>query len=472
MVSLERAKVTRNRTFSQYRKFVPQKKYSQILFFAKKLKGVRITVVSSTSYGGGVAEIWHSLVPIFQSLGVNIVWYTIAAPWEFFDVTKKFHNLLQGAAGKLTEAEKKLYLKVNKKLANDLAAIPTDILLVHDPQPAVVIDFLPNKPISIWRCHIDTSTTNRSAWEFLKQFIANFDHLIFTLPEYANGEILGPAFYEAGNGNGENGHKRQSLAINKNISFFQPTIDPFDEKLTKLTKKAAWKILSRFGLAKDKPLILAPSRFDPFKDQFGVFDAFLLVLKHAPQSQLLFTGPVALDDPESVRIRKKLVKKIKKTPGVELGKDVFVYTNLDGFSYLELAAAYNVASVVIQKSLAEGFGLTVAEAGFFGKTVIGGNVGGIAYQIVDYNQDPKKATGILVDITSPDRGILETAFWIEISLKDKKLARTLGKRASLRVIKNFLHPQAIFNYLVLFNWLIKKEIKKFPKPQLVTYPYF
>lgn len=455
MVSLEQVKITKVRNFSHYKKFVTLQEFQQIISFAKKLKGVKVTVVSATPYGGGVAEIWHSLVPIFQSLGVDVEWFAISAPIEFFDVTKKFHNLLQGATGKLTEAEKKLYLQVNKKLALDLEQIPTDILLVHDPQPAAVVNFLSRKPASIWRCHIDTSTTNRSAWQFLKQFIENYDRLIFTLPQYLHNEILA-------NGNGNNKLGNQNLQT-KNISFFQPTIDPFDNKLRRMTKGEAWRILTKFGLDKDKPLIFSPSRFDPFKDLFGVFDAFLLVKEHLPEAQLLFTGPLANDDPESVKIRRKLLKKIKKTTGITLGKDVFVYTNQDSLSYLELAAAYTVCDVVIQKSLAEGFGLTVTEAGFCGKPVIGGSVGGVAFQIIDYNQNPAKATGILVDVRQIDRGIADTAFWCEFLLKDKKLSKILGKRAKRRVIKNFLHPQAIFNYLNLFNRLIlEKQIKKVP----------
>ena len=454
MVSLEQVKITRIRNFSHYKKFVTPQEFQQIISFAKKLKGVKVTVISATPYGGGVAEIWHSLVPIFQSLGIDIAWYIIAAPIEFFDITKKFIFLLQGQLGRLTEAERKLYLKVNKKLASDLSQIPTDILLVHDPQPAAIVYFSPKKPASIWRCHIDTSNTNRSAWQFLKQFLGLYNHLIFTLPQYVHNEILG---------NGDGKLENKSLPENQ-ISFFQPTIDPFDEKLTKLGQGQAWKILENFGLDKTRPLILAPSRFDPFKDLFGVFDAFLLVKKHLPSAQILFTGPIASDDPPAVKIRKKLIKKIKKTAGIELGKDVFVYTNQDSLSYLELAAAYTACDVVIQKSLAEGFGLTVTEAGFCGKPVIGGAVGGIAYQIIDYSKNPARATGILVDVTQPDRGIADTAFWCEFLLKDKKLAKILGQRAKRRVIKNFLHPNAVFNYLNLFNRLVsEKEVKKAQK---------
>lgn len=459
MVSLEQVKITRVRNFAQYGKFVDPHRFSQIKSLAKRLKYVRITVVSGTPYGGGVAEIWHSLVPIFQSLGLDIAWYSIAAPKEFFEITKKIHNLLQGATGKLTEAEQKLYLSVNKKVAKDLIQIPTDILLVHDPQPAAIVKFLPKpKPVTIWRCHIDTSNPNRLAWMFLKELISEYNHLIFTLPSYVHNEIL--------NGTDDinrmaDGREKTNYKNLPNLSFFQPTIDPFDEKLKMLTRSEAWKILSQFGLQKDRPLIFSPSRFDPWKDLLGTFEVYLLVKKHLPNTQIIFTGPLALDDPEGVTVRKKLIKKIKKTKEVKLGQDVFVYSNQDAFSYQQLAAAYSVSSVVIQKSLAEGFGLTVAEASYFAKPVIGGAVGGIVYQISDYSANPGKATGVLVDVTQEDRGIADTAFWTELLLKDKSLGKILGKRAKRRVVKNFLHPHAIFNYLNLFDKLMaEKEIKK------------
>lgn len=457
MVSLAPVKITRVRNFTQYKKFTNPQKFSQIKKLAKKLAKVKITVISATPYGGGVAEIWHSAIPIFQSLGMDFAWYSIVAPKEFFDVTKKFHNLLQGAVGKLTEAEQKLYLSVNKKLARDLSQIPTDILLVHDPQPAAIVQFLPNpKPLSCWRCHIDTSTTNRTAWDFLKQFLNSYDHLIFTLPQYVHNEIV--------NYNNETNEVYKTKKPNGktfgNVSIFCPTIDPFDEKLAKIPKNEAFKILSQFGISKTKHLIFAPSRFDPFKDPQGIFEMFLLVKKHVPSSQLLFTGPLAFDDPESVKLRKKLLKKIKRTEGVKIGRDVFVYTNLDGFSYRELAAAYSAADVVVQKSLAEGFGLTVTEASYHGKPVIGSAVGGIAFQIIDYYQNPDKATGILVDITSEDRGVADAAFWCEMLIKDHKLGKILGKNARRRVIKNFLHPVAVFNYLNLFNNLFHLKLKR------------
>jgi len=403
------------RRLDDYLPIVPEV-VREIRELAEPLQGSRIAHVNATALGGGVAEMLRYMVPLQRDVGFDANWYVIPPDDPFFEVTKSIHNYMQGKDGALTDEHQKTYLEHNKLIADLLAGIAADILIIHDPQPAAALAMMNGHParLSIWRSHIDTSQPNQSVWGFLRPYLDVYDQVVFTLPDYTN----------------------QDFPKDK-VNFITPFIDNLSPKNVRMDRNAARQYVTRFGIDVQKPLITQISRFDPWKDPKGVIDAFRLVKQDVPDLQLALVAQMASDDPEGVRVQKD----VEDYAGGEAG--IFLLVNLPD-NDTAVNAFQTASDVVLQKSIREGFGLTVTEAMWKGAVVIGGNVGGIRLQI----QDGKN--GFLVD--SPE----EAAERIAQVLSDPDLRERLSQAAHEKVKSNFLMPHQLRDYLRLFRkgpWL-------------------
>ncbi|MDD3487355.1 MAG: glycosyltransferase [Candidatus Moranbacteria bacterium] len=402
------------RKIKSYKHFMKPELWSEIQMLAVKLKGKKIIHVNTTSHrgGGGVAEILHSLVPLMQDAGLEVEWWKIRPGHDFFEVTKNIHNTLQGDKVDLTPAEKKLYLAESKKLARDFEALSADTWIIHDPQPLLLPHFAKNIQPAILRLHIDLSKPNQKTWKFLQPFLDEYKRIIFSRHEY-----VFPGF------------------SSKKAEVFSPAIDPLTAKNEPMKKEAARMILENLGMNPEKLIVAQVSRFDVWKDPLGVIRAYYLAKKEIPNLQLVLVGlTLAADDPEA----REVYEKVKKYARGDA--DIFAFYNPRELQYDNntlINAVQTGSDVIIQKSLKEGFGLTVTEAMWKKKAVIGGNVGGIKLQIRNgFN-------GYLVDSEE------ECAERIVKILKDKKLASLLGKRAKESVQEHFLAPRLLRDYLKL-----------------------
>lgn len=402
----------------EYTKLMPEV-VKEIQSVAKDLKGLRVVHLNATAVGGGVAEILRSEVPLQTDTGLDESWYVIPPNMEFFEVTKKIHNLMQGKPGRLKTQEKKVYIQYNKFIAQALSELQPQpqILIIHDPQPAALISFLSEErpDFVIWRCHIDTSSPNPAMWQFLLPYLKCFDHFIFTLPEYTHKDFPPP---------------NQS-------SFFTPVIDPFSAKNILMDKGQAKEYTKKFGIDIVKPLVTQVSRLDPWKDPLGVIDAYRLAKKEIPTLQLALVAQSATDDPEG----EVLYTKVRDYIGGEKG--IFLLVNLRN-NDKAVNAFQTASSIILQKSIREGFGLTVTEAMWKGAVVIGGNVGGIKLQIKD------GVNGFVVN--SP----IEAARKIIYVLNNPQIQEKISQNAHESVKNKFLMPHAIINYLNLFKTLLNR----------------
>lgn len=412
----------KNRTvtkqFKEYRPLINKKLRNQIETKAKNLKGLKVIHINATSDGGGVAELLKSLVPLMKGIGLNAEWYSLKASLDFFSITKKIHNALQSGAGKLTEKEKNIYLNYNKKLAIYIKRLKADMWVIHDPQPLPIAFFNPKIYPAIWRCHIDTAKPSHQVWNFLRPFLEGYDQTIFTMKEFAHNHL--PA---------------------KKKVFIPPAIDPLSETNQPMTQAEAKRIMKDFGIKVEKPVITQISRFDPHKDPIGVVKAFILAKKKIPDLQLVLMGiPIAKDDPDSAIVFKEVKKYARNFQDIHL---FYNETKID-ISIGKLVNAFQRGSeIILQKSKKEGFGLTVSEAMYKKKPVIGGNTGGIKLQIIDGQN------GFLVN------DYKECAKRIVEILLNPKLEDTLGKNARKQVKNNFLMPRLLNDYLTLFQELTK-----------------
>ncbi len=395
-----------------YQKLVPDSLYEEIIKLANDLKGVHIIMLNATAYGGGVSEIFKSMVPLMNSLGVKVDWLILPPNDRFFNVTKTIHNGLQGADISLSARMQKTYLDYNRRVAKLLAHQNADVYEIHDPQPAAVASFTKLKH-TIWRCHIDTSTPNEAIWEFLKPYIEKHDELIFTMPQFTPHDLE-----------------------HHSLNYFTPTIDPLSIKNVLLSRDFAAAMMQALGIDTRRPLITQVSRFDPWKDPIGVIDAFRLVKKQFPKAQLALVGSMASDDPEGAEIFRRVERYQRRD------KDIHIFTNLTGVGEIEVNAFQTYSDIVIQKSLREGFGLTVTEAMWKSRPVVGGKVGGITLQIEDEH------TGLLVD------SVEDCAAAMIRLLKDKRLAGKLAANAHKKVQREFLHPRLIRDHLRLYKKLL------------------
>lgn len=405
---------TEPKRYDDYRELIDMETALQLEYYVKRLIGKKIAMVNATSYGGGVSEILHSFVPLSRDMGVEVDWWVMEGDDEFFTVTKTLHNCLQGQEGALTPEAKEIYMRYNERNASVLRDWDYDFIVVHDPQPAALIRHRKDVPGAkwIWRCHIDTSTPQPDAWDFLYQYIKDYDACIFTLEEFVNEEQYLP-----------------------NLTFFTPGIDPLSLKNIALDREEAEDIVSRFGIDVDRPLISQVSRFDPWKDPLGVIDAYRIVKKDFPEVQLALIGSMATDDPEGWDYLYRTLRKAGED------YDIKIVTNMNRVTSLEVNAFQTVSEVIIQKSLREGFGLTVSEGLWKGVPVVGGNVGGIRYQIDD------GVNGFLVDTVE------ECAERVLLLLRNPALAKEMGRAGREKVRRRFLITTNILNYLKLFDRL-------------------
>ena len=378
---------------------------------AESLKGRTLANVNSTSFGGGVAEILHNLIPLMRDIGIDARWFVIEGTDEFFNVTKSFHNALQGNKElRLTESMRRIYVGVNRENAGDVDLNTFDYVLVHDPQPAPLIEFYEKRQPWIWRCHIDLSDPNRQFWEFLRGFVEKYDAYVFHMENYL----------------------REDLTRDR-VVIMPPSIDPLSEKNMELKEGEVLRVLERFDVDPEKPIITQVARFDPWKGVFDAIDVYRKVKGKIPDVQLLLVGVMAHDDPEGWVYFEKTLRKIGED------YDVKVLTNLNGVHAREVNAFQRASDVILQMSLREGFGLTVTEAMWKERPVIGRAVGGIKLQIVNGE------TGFLVRNTD------EAAKKATQLLKHPELGRKIGARARERVKENFIITKHLERYIDLLR---------------------
>jgi len=391
------------RTLELYRGVAPAGTVDLLYRLADRLKGKSLLHVNSTRWGGGVAEMLHRLVPLFVSLGINTRWEVLEGTPLFYKVTKSFHNALQGDAQNITDEMYKEYVRVNKQNAQKLD-LNADVAIIHDPQPAAFISQKPRNAKWLWRCHIDASRPQRKVWQFLSKYVEKYNGAIFSLPGFAQ-KLKAPQY------------------------LMYPSIDPLSDKNKDLGPEEVQAVLRRFEIPTDKPIILQVSRFDRFKDPIGVIKAYQMAKKYN-DCYLVLAGGGAADDPEGAQVLQEVRDAAAKD------KDMFIL-DLPADSNIEINALQRAAAVILQKSLKEGFGLTVSEAMWKGKPVIGGFVGGITAQIM-YG-----ATGYTVN------SVEGCAYQIRYLLNNPDSANRMGAAAKEFTRRNFLITRHLVDYLSL-----------------------
>ena len=407
---------TRKLSLKDYTEIVGEKEIHEIQTLAEKLAGKSVVHVNSTSFGGGVSEILHRLVPLMKDVGLNAEWKVIKGDEGFFNVTKTFHNALQGQKTPLTEEMKKVYLQQNELNANVLD-LDYDYVVVHDPQPLAIINYHnKRKGKWIWRCHIDLSQPNKEFWSFLEPFLANYDAFVFSLKKYVKKPL----------------EKR-------NVAIITPSIDPLSDKNKSLPKSQILKTLERYDVDPNRPILTQVARFDPWKDPLGVIDAYRKVKKRMPGVQLLLITSMAPDDPEGWIYYERTARHAGDD------YDIHLLTDLMGVGNLEVNAFQRASDVALLKSIREGFGMTVTEALWKKVPVVGGNVGGIPLQVID------SITGFLVSTLEE---AAEKALYL---LRNSREAKEMGKRGREHVLRNFLITKHLKDYLSLFIQLSREN---------------
>jgi trehalose synthase len=369
---------------------------------AEKLRGISVLHVNSTPKGGGVAEILSKLVPLMREVGINAEWKVIRGDEEFFKVTKSFHNALQNGTGQLQGNSFETYKKWQEINLSELP-LDYDVVFIHDPQPAGLVTQR-KKGKWIWRCHIDISNPFPPVWEFLRGYVERYDSVIVSSPVFGRDDLSVPQF------------------------VIPPSIDPLSVKNKEISRFTVERILRKFGLDLDRPIVTQVSRFDRAKDPVGVIRAFAGMKKHV-DGQLVYLGSPATDDPEGEEVYKET---LKAAEGI---KDVHLLL-LPPDSDLEVNAFQRGADVVMQKSIKEGFGLTVSEALWKGKPVIGGNTGGIPLQVIHGH------TGFLV--STPE----EATHYLIYLLRNRDIRERMGKMGREHVRNNFLTIRELRDYLM------------------------
>lgn len=398
-------KTSVTRQVSDYEPIVGKDEVKSIIELAERVKGAKVIHVNATSYGGGVAEILKSIIPLAQSVGLNAKWQVLQANSDFFIITKKLHNALQGDTSiELTKDMQDTYLKVNS-LNAELLDLDGDVVMIHDPQPLPLINYRKSGKW-VWRCHIDTSSPNEQVWSFLKYFVEKYDALVFSRETYVPYDVRGVKIF---------------------IRY--PSIDPLSNKNKPLRQTEILEILEKFGLDPDRPIIGQVARFDPWKNPLGVIDVYRKVKEKIPDIQLALIGSFAHDDPEGVDWYNKTVDYAKKF------RDIYVLTNLDGVGDVEVNAFQRSFNVALQLSIREGFGLAVTEALWKGIPVVATRVGGIPLQVID------GVTGFLVDTLD------EAAERVILLIRRQWLARELGQAGMEHVRRNFLITKDLKDYL-------------------------
>jgi trehalose synthase len=392
----------------------------EIRQLAAPLQGAHVLHVNATKFGGGVAELLPTLTALMNDVGVAAEWRVMPGSDDFFAATKSMHNALQGATGLFTPAVRAAY-EDGAAILKERFEDGYDFVVMHDPQPLALRSMLPDAGGRwIWRCHIDLTDADPVIWDFVRPMIDVYDAAIFTLREYAKPDLKVPV-----------------------VAVVPPSIDPWSPKNVTIDRHLVNDVVHRLGLDPARPLLLQVSRFDPWKDPIGVIDTYRAVKREIPDVQLALVGSMATDDPEGWRIYQRVLRYAGQD------EDLLVVTNLDGVGSLEVNAFQRASEVVLQKSLREGFGLTVSEALWKEVPVVGGRVGGIPMQIGD------DQAGRLV--TTVDEAVAAS---LEL-LRSDALRRELGIAGHERVRRHFLSTRNLRDYLALFTAL------RDDRPQLV-----
>jgi len=380
---------------------------------AAPLRGMKVVHVNSTRVGGGVAEILDKLVPLTRELDIDASWEVINGEGEFFECTKGMHNALQGNRVDIAAHLLAAYEQTNATNAERLRPLleEADFVFIHDPQPAALLSHCGNRKGKwVWRCHIDASHPYRPVWKYLHNLVAPYDASVFSLPAFA-----------------------QSLPHPQYI--ISPSIDPLSEKNRELEPGEVESVYERFELDPERPLLVQISRFDRFKDPVGVIRGYQLAKKFLPAVQLVLAGGGASDDPEGEAVLTEVKAAAADDPDIHI-------LLLPPDAHRTINALQRAAPIVIQKSLREGFGLTVTEAMWKGRPVIGGNVGGIRLQVIDYH------TGFLVN--TPEGAALRIRYLLH---QPEKIAE-MGQKAQSLVRDNFLITRQLREYLTLMVGLL------------------
>jgi trehalose synthase len=393
-----------------YREIVGDEVYLSIYRKMRHLYGKHVLNINSTYIGGGVAEILSSMVPLMNDVGLNAGWRTVHGNMDFYGITKKFHNALQGQKINFSDMKKHLYLQVNEQFSQYTHIESHDFVVIHDPQPLPLINFHKKRQPWIWRGHIDLSAPDPDLWAYLKQFILKYDMMIVSSEKYMSKDL--PMDYR----------------------IIQPAIDPLTHKNKEISDTLIAKYLAKNGVPTDKPLLVQISRFDKWKDPSGVVDVFNLA-RQKVDCRLVLCGNMATDDPEGYEIFDRIKKQNKDQ--IESG-DLILLTVENN---ILVNALQRMAAVIIQKSLREGFGLTVTEGMWKERPVVASNVGGIPLQI------ESGKNGYLCESTDAQA----FADCVVEILKHPDHARELGKNARETVRQKFLVTRILSDYLDLFN---------------------
>jgi trehalose synthase len=389
----------------EYARILGEGEIEELRALAKPLRGRSIEMINSTAVGGGVAEILTRLLPLGEQLGLNIRWDVLTGGDDFFEVTKAFHNALHGAPYHATARDCEIFKTYNERNQKRLP-LDAEFMVIHDPQPAALIEARKkNGNHWVWRCHIDLSHPNQAVWDFLEPYVARHDASMFSSPEFA-----------------------RKLPIPQYL--FYPAIDPLSEKNCDLEPEFIAGVLARYGIDPQRPILTQISRFDRSKDPVGVVRAYRIVKRYF-DCQLVLAGGGAPDDPEGSVVLKEVLREAENDPDIKV-------LDLPASAPLEVNALQRASTIVIQKSLREGFGLTVSEALWKKKPVVASAVGGIPTQVIH------KQTGLLA------HSVEGTAYQIRFLLSHPEIAAKLGESGHQHVKENFLITQKLKRYLTLF----------------------
>ncbi len=393
----------------EYIPIVGQPTIDDLRLLAGRLKGKVIQNINSTSVGGGVAEILNKMIPLLKELGVDARWDLIKGGEQFFEVTKKFHNALHGVNVEISKKNFDIFLETSHRNMEELDTYG-DIVFIHDPQPVVLVDKRKENKW-IWRCHVDVSEPNQAVWGFLRGFIDKYDAAVFSAPAFS-----------------------QKLPIRQFL--ISPSIDPLSDKNKELSQEMIDSVLKKYEIPKDKPIITQISRFDRLKDPLGVLKVYRQVKRYT-DCRLILAGGGASDDPESAEVLLEVKEAAKG--------DHDIHVLLLAQNDIEINALQRTSTVILQKSLREGFGLTVSEALWKAKPVVASNVGGIPLQIAH------KYSGLLC------HSIEGASFAVKQLLNSPEYARRLGENGKEHVRNNFLITRHLKEYMLLFLSLYHPE---------------
>ena len=395
-------------TLDQYSEVVGEESLDHLRQLAGSLRGLKMVHVNSTRQGGGVAEILERLVPLMNELGICAQWEVMEGNSDFYSSTKSIHNGLQGYPVELSKSQIRAFEKTNRENARSLAPVldAADIVLIHDPQPAPLLShFKSHKAKWIWRCHIDVSKPHRPIWKYLWPFVEKYDASVWSLATFVQ-PMPHPQY------------------------LIPPSIDPLSEKNIALAQQELQATADRFGIDVRRPVMVQISRFDRFKDPIGVIRAYKLATQHIPGLQLILAGGGATDDPEGETVLTEVRSAAEGDPDIHI-------VLLPSDAHRTINALQRLADVAVQKSLKEGFGLTVTESMWKHKPVLGGNAGGIRLQVIDHH------TGFLV---STPEGV---ALRLRYLLDNRDKLQQMGEKAHHFVRDNFLLTRHLREYLTM-----------------------